>query len=68
MPQPIEEIAIHICPRCKKGVASGRDARGLPAPCSTCDGQRKLLAARLRFLPSFRHTAAGRIQPRGPCE
>jgi hypothetical protein len=67
MPQPTEEIALHICPRCSKNVASGRDARGLPAPCSTCDGQRKLLAARLRILPSFRHTAAGRFQRRGQC-
>ena len=68
MSQPTEKIALHICSRCRKNVASGRDVRGLPALCSTCDGQRKLLAARLRFLPSFRHTAAGTIQRRRQCE
>ena len=67
MPQPTEEIALHVCPKCRKEVASGWDARGLPALCSTCDGQRKLLAARLRFLPSFRHKAAVRIQRRRQC-
>lgn len=62
MRPPTEEIALHICPRCKNNVASGRDARGLPAPCSTCDGQRNLLAACLRILPSFRNKAKARIQ------
>jgi hypothetical protein len=68
MPQPTEETALHICPRCKRDIASGRDARGLPALCSTCDGQIKLLAARLRILPSFRQKATDRIQRRGQCE
>jgi ribosomal protein L37AE/L43A len=64
MTQPAEEIALHICPKCKRDVASGRDARGLLALCSTCDGQIKLLATRLRILPSFRHKATSRLQRR----
>ena len=60
--------AIHICEKCKKDVATGRDARGRASLCSTCDEKIKILAARLRILPSFRHTAANKIQRRHPCE
>jgi hypothetical protein len=60
--------AIHICGKCKKDVATGRDARGRASLCETCDEGIKLLAARLRILPSFQHTAANRIQRRHPCE
>jgi hypothetical protein len=45
MPSTSQEIGIHICPKCRKDVTSGKDANGLPALCSTCDSQRKLLAS-----------------------
>jgi hypothetical protein len=60
--------AIHICGKCKKDVATGRDTRGRASLCSTCDEKIKILAARLRILPSFQHTAANRIQRRGRCD
>jgi hypothetical protein len=60
--------AIHICGKCKKDVATGKDARGRASLCETCAENIKILAARLRILPSFRHVAADKIQRRGPCE
>jgi hypothetical protein len=45
------DIAIHICPMCKKDIASGKNTRGLPALCAACEEQEQILAARLRLLP-----------------
>jgi hypothetical protein len=30
------EIAIHICPLCRKDIASGLDVKGFPAKCRAC--------------------------------
>jgi len=45
------DIAIHICPMCKKDIATGRDTRGLPALCTACEERDRLLAVRLHLLP-----------------
>ena len=45
------DIAIHICPICRKDIATGRDTRGLPALCIACEERSQVLAARLRLLP-----------------
>jgi hypothetical protein len=59
-----DEIAVHICPMCRKDVASGRDAVGLPALCPTCENLKQLHAARLRILPpKFRKRAVLRRRP-----
>jgi hypothetical protein len=38
-------IAIHICPACRKDIASGLDAKGFPACCKPCRPKRRRTAA-----------------------
>jgi hypothetical protein len=40
------EITLHICPACRKDVASGLDAKGFPARCRACSRPR--VRARLK--------------------
>jgi len=33
---PVQEIGVHICPQCRKDIATGLDGRGLPRICNGC--------------------------------